>query len=179
MIAFATLLAGTLFLMLATIALNGWLASRSAPAAGSAGQPAPVPFPSEFLPNVFSVHDWDFVRELNNLALKKLFIRERKHVALAWVAETSAALTLVMRRHAQAARHSSNLNPVTELKILAHYLSLLVLCGALALSIRMVGPVRLGGLAQLAHAMTLRLAEVHRSVQAGVQSPDALAGIRN
>jgi len=179
MIGFATLLAGTLFLMLAAIALNGWLASRNAPSASAAGQPAPVPFPSEFLPKVFSVRDWDFVCELNSAALKKLFIRERKRVALTWVAETSALLTLVMRSHALAARHSSNLNPVTELKILAHYLSLLVLCGVLSLSIRVVGPVRLGGLAQLAHAMTLRLAEFHRSVQAGVQSPDALAGSGN
>ena len=176
---FATLLAGILFLLLSAIALSGWLASRDAAQTSLADGSASIPLPSEFLPSVFSKRDWEFVCQMNSAALKKLFLSERKHVALRWVAETSGALALAMRQHALAARHSSNLNPLTELTILARYLSLLVLCGFLSLSIRVMGPVRLGGLAQLAQAMSLRIAEAHRSLQANAQPSDVPAGIRN
>jgi hypothetical protein len=176
---FATLLAGTLFLLLSAIALNGWLVSRDAAQTSMTAESASIPVPSEFLPSVFSKRDWEFVCQMNAAALKKLFLIERKHIALCWVAETSSALAFVMRQHALAARHSSNLNPLTELTILARYLSLLVVFGCLSLAIRVLGPVRLGGLAQLAHAMSLRIAEAHRSLQANAQPSDVPAGIRN
>jgi hypothetical protein len=171
MIGLAIVIAGTLLLALCALALAGWLTSRTATQASQIGQPASLPAPLEFFHSVFSDGDWEFVRQMNSLALKKLFITERKRVALSWVAETCAALNLVMRQHALAARHSSNLNPVTELTIFAGYLSLLVLCGLLSLTIRLMGPMRLGGLAQLAHGTSLRIADAHHSLQATARPP--------
>ena len=179
MIGFVIMIAGTLLLTLCALALGGWLTSRTATQNSQTGQSASPPAPSEFLPSVFAAGDWDFVRQMNSLALKKLFITERKRVATSWVAETCAALNLVMRQHALAARHSGNLNPATELTIFARYLSLLVLCGLLSLAIRLMGPMRLGGLAQLAQRTSLRIADAHRSLQATAQPSHAHVGIRN
>jgi len=179
MIGFAILLAGTVSLMLAAIALTGWHASRNAPQTGAEDQGASIPMTTEVLSSVFSGRDWEFVREINSLSLEKLFHRERKRLALMWVAETSAVLTQVMREHALAARHSSNLKPLTELNIFGRYLSVLVVCGLLSLAIRAIGPLRLGNMAQLANTMTLRISDVHRSLQAAAQPADGLAELRS
>jgi hypothetical protein len=173
------MITGILLLTLCALALGGWLTSRTASQSSQTAQPASPPAPSEFLPSLFSDGDWEFVRQMNTLALKRLFITERKRVALSWVAETCAALNLVMRQHAIAARHSSNLNPVTELTIFARYLSLLVLCGLLSLAIRLMGPMRLSALAQLAHGTSLRIADAHRSLHATAQPFHAHVGMRN
>ena len=94
MIGFAILLAGTVSLMLAAIALTGWHASRNAPQTGAEDQGASIPMTTEVLSSVFSGRDWEFVREINSLSLEKLFHRERKRLALMWVAETSAVLAM-------------------------------------------------------------------------------------
>jgi len=179
MIEFVTAAALILSLTGPLVAVNRWRAARIAPRDTPVGGASPVPFPCEFLPHVFSHQDWEFVRELNSVNLKKLFLRERKAVALTWLAETSAALKVVMHEHALAARHSTNLNPLTELRLLARYISLLLLCGLLAIAIRVVGPARLGGIAHLTQHTFERLAESHRALLAPAQRSDAFAGVRN
>ena len=179
MIGFAAIAAAALLLVVAALALNGWLTARHASADTKASRTLPSPFPSEVLPHVFSRLDWNFVRSLDSVYLKKLFMRERKTVALKWVAETSAALKIVMREHALAARHAKDLNPATELTLFARYLSLLLLCGLLSTAIRFAGPVRLAGLAQLTQAIFDRLAQSQHLVQPAAQTTATLSTVRN
>lgn len=177
MIALA-ILAAALFLIVGAVALNGRLAARNATRDTRASQTLPCPFPSELLPNVFSTRDWQFVRSLETASVRRLFRRERKAVAQTWVAETSAALNIVMREHVLAARHSSNLNPLTEITLLAGYLFLLFLCGLLSIAIRVAGPLWLGSVAQLTQKTFDQIARSHRLLQPA-QASEALAGVRN
>lgn len=179
MIGFAAIAAAALLFMVVALALNGRLTARHASADTKASRTLPSPFPSEVLPHVFSSLDWNFVRSLDSVYLKKLFMRERKTVALKWVAETSAALNIVMREHALAARHAKNLNPLTELTLFARYLSLLLLFGLLSIAIRFAGPVRLAGLAQLTQASFERLAQSQHLLQAPAHASAAISSVRD
>ena len=179
MIGFAAIAAVALVLVVAVLALNGRLAARHASPDTRASRALPSPFPSEVLPHVFSSCDWDFVRSVDSAFVRKLFRRERKGVALKWVAETSATLNIIMREHALAARHSRNLNPLTELSLLARYVTLLLLCGLLSIAVRIAGPERLAGLARLTQTGFERLAQSQHVLQTTAQTPAAVSNVRN
>jgi hypothetical protein len=179
MIGFATIAAAALLFIVAALALNGRLEARNASPDTKTSRTLPSPFPAEMLQHVFSSSDWHFVRSVESLYVRKLFLRERKAVALKWVAETAAALNIVMREHALAARQSTNLNPVTELTLFARYLSLLLLCGLMSIAIRIAGPIPLGGVAQLTQEAFEHMAQSQRLLPSAAQTPEALAGVRN
>jgi hypothetical protein len=73
-----------------------------------------------------------------------------------------------MRGHAEAARQSKNLQVSVEINILTQYLALMAVCAILSMTIQIVGPLRLGGLAHFAQRLSLRVAQLQESLQADV-----------
>jgi len=167
-----------LLLLLMAVATKGWLASRElqdtalAPSELETAEPCP----EEFVSRVFSRGDWEFVHGLKATSIERLFERERKKVALIWVRQTSAMIRKVMREHAEAARHSKNLEFSTEINILAQFLTLMALCGILSLAVRIAGPLWLGGLAHFAQRLSQRVTNLQESFQAGVMAKARGAG---
>ena len=165
-----SLLAGLiLLLMLVTIGIKGWLASRDA-RDFLEDDPSTPPCPPEFVSNVFSEREWMFVQQVRCKSASALFRQERRRIALIWVAETSATIRGIMRKHVLAARHSTNLRISVELKIFLQYASLLLTCSAMYGAIQMMYPWRLSALAQLAQGISARLAEEHRAFQDAMQA---------
>jgi hypothetical protein len=126
--------------------------------------------PREFVARVFSNDDSRFVLAINSPELAKLFQRERKQVALAWVRQTSGAIQRTMHEHKQVSRISYDLDAGTEFKLLLLYSELMLLCGVLFVAVRSVGPLGLRRLADYAETHSQRLAEVHQSVKAATGS---------
>jgi hypothetical protein len=129
-----------------------------------------LPCPCEFVARVFSNDDFRYVLAINSPALAKLFQRERKQVALAWVRQTSAAIQRTMREHKQVSRTSHDLDAGTEFKLLLLYSELMLLCGVLFVAVRSVGPLGLRRLADYAETHSQRLATVHQSVKTAAGS---------
>jgi hypothetical protein len=128
------------------------------------------PCPPEFVARIFSPDDWKFVSETKSPQLERLFRRERKLVALAWVQQTSTAIRRIMREHTEAARQSHDLHFATETKLVLVYAELLFLCGVLFLAIQSAGPQRVRGLAVYAGTLSQRLAQAQhdlKSITAG------------
>jgi hypothetical protein len=123
------------------------------------------PCPPEFVARIFSPQDWKFVSETKSPQLEKLFRRERKLVALAWVHQTSLAVRRIMREHTQAARHSQDLQFATESKLVLLYAELMLLCGMLFLAIQSAGPQRVRGLAVYAGTLSQRLAQAQHDLK--------------
>jgi hypothetical protein len=171
MIEFASLIAGVvLLLLLMGVATRGWLESRQLqdPTPAASEEDATEPCPEEFVFRIFSSADWEFVRGLKTGSIERLFERERKKVAVVWVHQTSAMIRKVMREHARAARHSKNLEFSTEINILAQFLILMAVCGALSVAIQIAGPLWLGSLARLAQRLSQRVTKLQESFQTGV-----------
>src|SRR6266481_6414514 len=124
MIGFASLMAGVvLLLLLVAFAAKGWLAardSREARIAQDDNAGAEICSP-EFVGQVFSRQDWEFIRGMRAPGLAALFQQERKRVALVWVRQTSAMIQRAMREHATAARQSHSLEFATEVSILSQF----------------------------------------------------------
>jgi flagellar biosynthesis protein FlhB len=170
MIEFASLVAGAVLLLLLTAAaLKGWLASQPLiPGPAAVEEDATALCPEELVNRVFSGADWEFVRGLRAAGIERLFERERKKVALVWVRQTSALIRRVINEHAQAARHSKNLEFSTEITIFAQFLMLMAVCGILSVAIQIAGPLWLGGLAHFAQRLSQRVSKLQETFQAGV-----------
>jgi len=123
------------------------------------------PCPPEFVARIFSPDDWEFVSETGSPQLEKLFRRERKVVALAWVHQTSLAVRRIMREHTLAARHSHDLQFATESKLVLLYAELMLLCGMLFLAIQSAEPQRVRGLAVYAGTLSQRLAQAQHDLK--------------
>jgi hypothetical protein len=165
----SSLIAGTaLLLLILLVATLRLLASRSLqePPLARGEEDITEPCPDEFVSRIFSRDDWEFVRGIKCGSIERLFSRERKRVALAWVRQTSAMIRRVMRGHAEAARQSRNLEVSVELSILTQYVALMAVCAILSLAIQVAGPLWLGGLAQFAQRLSLRVAKAQESLQA-------------
>jgi len=128
------------------------------------------PCPCQFVARVFSNDDSRYVLAINSPALAKLFQRERKQVALAWVRQTSAAIQRTMREHKQVSRTSHDLDAGTEFKLLLLYSELILLCGVLFVAVGSVGPLGLRRLADYAETHSQRLATVHQTVKTAAGS---------
>jgi hypothetical protein len=168
MMEFSSLVAGALLLLILLVATMRLLASRSLqePPLARGEEDVTEPCPEEFVSRIFSRDDWEFVRGIKCGSIERLFSRERKRVALAWVRQTSAMIRRVMRGHAEAARQSRNLEVSVEISILTQYVALMAVCALLSLAIQIAGPLWLGGLAQFAQRLSLRVAKAQESFQA-------------
>ena len=168
MMEFSSLVAGALLLLILLVATLRLLASRSLqePPLARGEEDVTEPCPEEFVSRIFSRDDWEFVRGIKCGSIERLFSRERKRVALAWVRQTSAMIRRVMRGHAEAARQSRNLAVSVEISILTQYVALMAVCALLSLAIQIAGPLWLGGLAQFAQRLSLRVTKAQESFQA-------------
>jgi hypothetical protein len=128
------------------------------------------PCPPEFVSKVFSDRDREFISSMGSTQLDSLLLRERKHVALLWVGQTSAVIRRVMRAHAAVARTSQDLEFATELKIVAEFAQLMLICGFLFVVIQLAGPFWLRGLALYADRLCQRMAQATHSLAPEVTS---------
>jgi hypothetical protein len=165
----ALLLGTILLLLLLFVAARGSVGAREPTSRSDVplldDEAALDPCPPEFVARIFSPDDWEFVSATGSPQLEKLFRRERKVVALAWVHQTSLAVRRIMREHTQAARHSRDLQFVTESKLVLLYAELMLLCGMLFLAIQSAEPQRVRGLAIYAGALSQRLAQAQHDLQ--------------
>jgi hypothetical protein len=114
---------------------------------------------AEIVSRIFSAEDLKFISGIESPRLHRLFRRERTAVALRWVQETSAFISLIMRRHLEATRMRGDLETATEVKIFLQYARLKLYCGILFLLIGLVGPQRLAGTALYAKKFLQRIGE--------------------
>lgn len=110
------------------------------------GVPLSVEIPQELVERLFGSDDWNFVRAQGSEQLSRLFLRERRELALSWMRGVRERASGLMNSHRLAARASSDLKPLDELRVAVYYLLFELLCRSLALAVWLRGPVALAGL---------------------------------
>lgn len=123
--------------------------------------------PMEFVRQIFSKEDPEFLSRLKSPHLEKLFERERAAVALLWIQETSAAVRQIIRRHVETSRRSEDLEFAGEVRVVLIYVQLRAICGVLFLLIGLVGPQRLRGVALYTERLMQSFGGVLREFESG------------
>lgn len=135
------------------------------------------PCPPEFVSQIFSIDDQEYVWRLKAPALARQFRRERNGVALLWVQQTSWAVRRIMRRHVKASRRSADIEFLTEASIFLQYAQLRAACALLFLGIGLADPQKLRGIALYTDQLTQRMGNVLREFDAGTRARE-LRGVR-
>jgi len=113
--------------------------------------------PQEMALRIFSQQDGDFIRLTGSPRLWRIYLRERRKVALQWAYRTSRETRQIMRNHRLISRKSENLNAAVEARLFFQYVELRFLCGALIVLIRLFGPHVLVNLAAHTGALSYRI----------------------
>lgn len=100
----------------------------------------------EQLERIFGREDWDFIRSSASEQVQRLFLRERKVIALAWISQLRGQAKDGMYRHVSGARASKELQPVVEVKLAVDYYAFLGKCALMAAIVSLGGPMALRGM---------------------------------
>lgn len=169
----SALLAAVLLFLLLLAWIRADLALRDFPSGSEellSEWDAADPCPPEFVSQIFSVDDREYVWRLKAPELARQFRRERNGVALLWVQQTSWAVRRIMARHVKASRRSADIEFLTEAWIFLQYAQLRAACVLLFLSIGLADPQRLRGIALYTDQLTQRMGNVLREFDAGTHT---------
>lgn len=115
-----------------------------------------------FLPySIFSERDWNFVQNEQSPFLHRLFLEERRAVAIHWLKERAAWVRAIRANHLQRSRYSKNLNVFAEARLLFLFFYLLGLCRCLLLIVQIANANTLRSIALHFEAMTQKLVQIH------------------
>jgi hypothetical protein len=108
---------------------------------------------SSALPGIFSNQDQQFVLGEGSEQVAALFRRERRRLALRWIERQKRESAGIMRRHREASRSAADLKPASEVSLFLRYGKLRLMLEVLAVSVWLVGPVGLHGMAERTDAV--------------------------
>lgn len=96
--------------------------------------------PPELVHRVFAREDLVFVSSTGSKKIRELFLRERKRVALRWVAQVRKQVLSLKRLHSGRSRFYAELDLRTELQLALSFASLLFVCRLLEAIFYFRGP---------------------------------------
>jgi hypothetical protein len=117
-------------------------------------------FPQKLAARLFGLEDWKFIAKQGSAPLRGVFLQQRTPVALFLLRSVRANATRLIRVHSAAARTNFHLEPLVELRVVADYLSIQLLCQVLALWIWLRGPVDLIRLVGYADDLSKQLCDL-------------------
>ena len=98
------------------------------------------PPPGALVERIFALQDWDFVSSLALPRLQRVFLQERRAIALSWLRQTRLKVRGLMDFHLRAVRRNIALSPTVEIKLAVHYVLFLLICQILLGLIWLRGP---------------------------------------
>ncbi|MBZ5580533.1 MAG: hypothetical protein LAP40_28625 [Acidobacteriia bacterium] len=100
-----------------------------------------------------SATDVEFVTTLQSRALLRFLLHERRRLALEWLRQTRREAGRLFRLHLGSVRHSPDLRPAAEAKLLLQVALFMVVYGILMGFVGLYGPFRTQGFVQSVHAL--------------------------
>jgi hypothetical protein len=107
----------------------------------------------ELIERIFGSDDVDFVLSNAPKEVQRLFLSERKDLALYWLSHIRTRARTAMRIHVIHARKSTELQPLLELRLAIEYLLIRVRCEFVAVILWLRGPMALRNLSRQADGL--------------------------
>jgi hypothetical protein len=179
---FFVLIGAALLVLLVVVARRSGRAEGSAQTLVDAKQ-ALRALQSDLLPpglveRIFATQDFDFVTSSTPLQVQRLFMRERKKVAVCWAQQVHAGVLGLMNFHLGQARFYAQLSPATEMKLAVNFAALLFACRVMQLALYLGGPFAVPGLVGRTVNNAARLCEASEKSLAFLEPP-RLGGVSN
>jgi hypothetical protein len=124
-----------------------------------------------------SAEDLEFVRLRKSPALLRLFLHERRRLAMAWLRETKREARRLVRLHVRSVRFAADLRPAAEARLFLAVALFSLVYAALLAAVWWYGLLRTRRSLQSIRALAGILARLAERIVAGGIVPDALAGM--
>jgi len=111
----------------------------------------------EQLDRIFGSEDWDFVRNSTSSRIHRLFLKERKEIALSWLSRLRSQARTGMHIHVARVRASEELEPLAELRLAIDYYAFQTKCGVIAAILLLGGPTGLRNMVGQAESLSNNL----------------------
>lgn len=102
--------------------------------------------PAELVERIFARDDLDFVRHESSAKIQQNFLRERRTIALSWIALVRKQVMSLRRFHSGQSRRYAQLEFRTEMVLALDFASLLVVCRILQAIFYLRGPYAAPGI---------------------------------
>ncbi|MGA8367253.1 MAG: hypothetical protein ACLQMT_04035 [Candidatus Acidiferrales bacterium] len=94
----------------------------------------------EIVGRIFAKGDFDYVVSETSAEIQKLFLEERRRLALSWVGQVRRQIVSLRRFHLGSARFYARLRFLTEMRLAWDFATLLFACRALQAAVYLRGP---------------------------------------
>jgi len=95
--------------------------------------------PQTLVERLFALQDWEYVSRQAPPQIRRLFLRERRSIALSWLRDTRGQAVHLVGFYLRVVRRNASLKPGVELRLAFRYALFLLESGALSLWIRLGG----------------------------------------
>jgi len=96
--------------------------------------------PRTLVERIFAPEDWEFVSRQTPLRVQRIFLEERRAIALSWLRQTRREAARLLDFHLRVVRRNVNLRPAVEIKLALRYVLFLLVCNVLGVLIWLGGP---------------------------------------
>jgi hypothetical protein len=127
---------------------------------------------------IFSEEDWNFIRAHTAPAIQRIFLEDRKALAISWLRQVRGNVGLLMKFHRTAVRGNVSLSPSIELRLAFDYLFFLLTFQVLCAMIRVQGPFVVGRFANFTLSAADQLSYLSGHILVGMDA-SRLGRIKN
>jgi hypothetical protein len=116
--------------------------------------------PRDLVDRIFAKDDLKYVIESTPPEIQRVFLKERKKIAMAWVGRIHSAFVTLMRFHRRHARSYARLSFGTEVWLALNFAALLSTCRILQVMLYLRGPYAAPGMVRAAMIVGARVCTV-------------------
>jgi hypothetical protein len=96
--------------------------------------------PAGLVERIFARQDFDYIIASAPHQVQRLFLQERKRVAICWAQQVRAGVLRLMNFHLMQARFYAQLSVLTEVKLTVNFAALLLVCRMMQTALYLGGP---------------------------------------
>lgn len=134
-------------------------------------EPARLP-ERALMDQILSQEDAAFIKSLRSAELHRLFVKERRRLALEWLNEMLREAQRLMAMHGQAARQTTELSLLTELRVAFEHALFLGVYGAVFGLVWLFGPFRMRGMLGAVRSLADAFGVIGRRIAVGAGALD-------
>jgi len=118
---------------------------------------------------IFALDDWAFVSGQASRSVQRLFVKERKAIAIGWLRNTRNAVRKIMDFHRRTVRRNANVRPLAEVRLGINYVFFLLAYNVLYGVIWGIGPFRAQSMALQAASRAEEISRLCGTLSARLQ----------
>ena len=99
-------------------------------------------FKTAAIKRILSDEDFEFIAGFGNQDARKLFLEERKRLAIQWLRSTQNQITQIVNLHLKLVSYTNDPSPRLELSLTAKYMAFLISSHLVLLAWRVLGPFK-------------------------------------